>query len=128
MLSSILRAALGRQASTARLILQSPAAGNAQVEKRLRLRQGEQTRVYAYLDAMILDKLGRQDQLILSDLKVDQYFGLSSGMPFPQSIAALRLKSEDVTQGILWVGFDQNHWFSQEDIRFYQQLAFRSMC
>jgi signal transduction histidine kinase len=125
-LSSILRAALGRDASTARLILLSPGAGNAQVEMRLRLGQGDQTRVYAYLDAMILDKLGRQDQLILSDLKVDQYFGLSSGMPFPQSIAALRLKSEDVTQGILWVGFDQNHWFSQEDIRFYQQLAFRA--
>ena len=93
---------------------------------RLRLGQGDQTRVYAYLDAMILDKLGSQDQLILSDLKVDQYFGLSSGMPYPQSIAALRLKNEDITQGILWVGFEQNHWFSQEDIRFYQQLAYRA--
>jgi len=125
-LSSILRAALGRDASTARLVLLSPGFGDQQVEMRLRLGQGEQTRVYAYLDAMILDKLGSQDQLILSDLKVDQYFGLSSGMPYPQSIAALRLKSEDVTQGILWVGFEQNHWFSQEDIRFYQQLAYRA--
>jgi len=125
-LSSILRAALGRDASTARLILLNPAASNSQVEMRLRLGQGEQTRVYAYLDAMILDKLGSQDQLILSDLKVDQYFGLSSGTPYPQSIAALRLKSEDMMQGILWVGFDENHWFSQEDIRFYQQLAYRA--
>ncbi len=125
-LSSILRAALGRDASTARLILLNLAPSNSQVEMRLRLGQGEQTRVYAYLDAMILDKLGSQDQLILSDLKVDQYFGLSSGTPYPQSIAALRLKSEDMTQGILWVGFDENHWFSQEDIRFYQQLAYRA--
>ena len=125
-LSSILRAALGRDASTARLILLSPGSSDEQVEMRLRIGQGDQTRVYAYLDAMILDKLGSQDQLILSDLMVDQYFGLSSGMPYPQSIAALRLKSEDITQGILWVGFEQNHWFSQEDIRFYQQLAYRA--
>ena len=125
-LSSILRAALGRDASTARLVLLSPGSADQQSEMRLRLGQGDQTRVYAYLDAMILDKLGSQDQLILSDLKVDQYFGLSSGMPYPQSIAALRLKNEDITQGILWVGFEQNHWFSQEDIRFYQQLAYRA--
>lgn len=125
-LSSILRAALGRDASTARLILLSPGGADQQPEMRLRLGQGDQTRVYAYLDAMILDKLGSQDQLILSDLKVDQYFGLSSGMPYPQSIAALRLKNEEITQGILWVGFEQNHWFSQEDIRFYQQLAYRA--
>ena len=125
-LSSILRAALGRDASTARLILLSSGAPGEQAEMRLRLGQGDQTRIYAYLDAMILDKLGSQEQLILSDLQVDQYFGLSSGMPYPQSIAALRLKNAEITQGILWVGFDQNYWFSQEDIRFYQQLAYRA--
>ncbi|MFZ3151288.1 MAG: GAF domain-containing sensor histidine kinase [Anaerolineaceae bacterium] len=125
-LASILRAALGRDASSARLILLNHSIETAKPEMRLRIGQGEQTRLYAYLDVMILDKIGDQDQLILSDLKVDQYFGLTSGMPYPQSIAALQLKHEGVSQGILWVGFEQNHWFSQDDIRFYQQLAYRA--
>ncbi|MFZ3070453.1 MAG: ATP-binding protein [Anaerolineaceae bacterium] len=125
-LSSILRAALGRDASSARLILLNQPNDYSKPEMRLRIGQGEQTRLYAYLDVMILDKIGDQDQLILSNIKVDQYFGLTSGMPYPQSIAALHLKHDGSSQGILWVGFEQNYWFSQDDIRFYQQLAYRA--
>jgi len=93
---------------------------------RLRIGQGEQTRVYAYLDVMILEKLGNLDQLILSDIKDDQYFGSSEGLPYPQSLVALRLKNDDDAIGVLWVGFDQNHWFGEDDIHFYQQLAYRA--
>ena len=125
-LSSVLRAALVREASSARLVLLSSHGENSAPETRLRMGQGENTRLYAYLDVMILDKIGNQDQLILSDLKVDQYFGLTTGMPYPQSIVALQLRQEGVSQGILWVGFDENRWFSDEDIRFYQQLAQRA--
>lgn len=126
MLSSILRAALTRDASSARLILLDKSPENRRGEMRLRLGQGENTRLYAYLDTLIIDKIGDQDQLILSDLKVDQYFGLTSGTPHPQSIAALQLRGSGDAQGVLWVGFEQNHWFDQEDIQFYQQLAYRA--
>jgi len=125
-LSSILRAALTRDASSARLILLDKSPEERRGEMRLRLGQGENTRLYAYLDVLILEKIGDQDQLILSDLKVDQYFGLTSGTPHPQSIAALQLRGNGNSQGILWVGFEQNHWFDQEDIQFYQQLAYRA--
>ncbi len=126
MLSSILRAALTRDASSARLILLDKSPENRRGEMRLRLGQGENTRLYAYLDTLIIEKIGDQDQLILSDLKVDQYFGLTSGTPHPQSIAALQLRGSGDAQGVLWVGFEQNHWFDQEDIQFYQQLAYRA--
>ena len=125
-LSSILRAALTRDASSARLILLEKSAESRRGEMRLRLGQGENTRLYAYLDTLIIEKIGEQDQLILSDLKVDQYFGLTSGTPHPQSIAALQLRDNGNAQGVLWVGFEQNHWFDQEDIQFYQQLAYRA--
>lgn len=125
-LSSILRAALTRDASSARLILLEKAPESRRGEMRLRLGQGENTRLYAYLDMLIIEKIGDQDQLILSDLKVDQYFGLTSGTPHPQSIAALQLRGNGNSHGILWVGFEQNHWFDQEDIQFYQQLAYRA--
>lgn len=126
MLSSILRAALTRDASSARLILLDKSLESRRGEMRLRLGQGENTRLYAYLDTLIIEKIGDQDQLILSDLKVDQYFGLTSGTPHPQSIAALQLRGSGDAQGVLWVGFEQNHWFDQEDIQFYQQLAYRA--
>lgn len=125
-LSSILRAALTRDASSARLILLDKSPETRRGEMRLRLGQGENTRLYAYLDVLIIEKIGDQDQLILSDLKVDQYFGLTSGTPHPQSIAALQLRGNGNSQGVLWVGFEQNHWFDQEDIQFYQQLAYRA--
>lgn len=125
-LSSILRAALTRDASSARLILLEKTPESRRGQMRLRLGQGENTRLYAYLDTLVIEKIGDQDQLILSDLKVDQYFGLTSGTPHPQSIAALQLRGNGNSQGVLWVGFEQNHWFDQEDIRFYQQLAYRA--
>lgn len=125
-LSSILRAALTRDASSARLILLEKSAESRRGEMRLRLGQGENSRLYAYLDTLIIEKIGEQNQLILSDLKVDQYFGLTSGTPHPQSIAALQLRDNGNAQGVLWVGFEQNHWFDQEDIQFYQQLAYRA--
>ena len=125
-LSSILRAALTRDASSARLILLEKSPESRRGEMRLRLGQGENTRLYAYLDTLIIEKIGDQDQLILSDLKVDQYFGLTAGTPHPQSIAALQLRDNGSAQGVLWVGFEQNHWFDQEDIQFYQQLAYRA--
>ncbi len=126
LLTSILRAALGRDASSARLILFNPTRDPDRREMRLRIGQGEQTRVYAYLDMMILEKLGNLDQLILSDIKDDQYFGSSEGLPYPQSLVALRLKNNSDAIGVLWVGFDQNHWFGEDDIHFYQQLAYRA--
>lgn len=126
LLASILRAALGRDASSARLVLFNPTRDPDRREMRLRIGQGEQTRVYAYLDIMVLEKLGNLDQLILSDIKDDQYFGASEGLPYPQSLVALRLKNNGDAIGVLWVGFDQNHWFSEDDIHFYQQLAYRA--
>lgn len=125
-LTTILRAALTREASSARLILLEKTPENRRGELRKRLGQGENTRLYAYLDTLIFEKIGDQDQLILSDLKVDQYFGLMTGTPHPQSIAALQLRDNGSAQGVLWVGFEQNHWFDQEEIQFYQQLAYRA--
>ena len=100
-LSSILRAALTRDASSARLILLEKSAESRRGEMRLRLGQGENTRLYAYLDTLVIEKIGGQDQLILSDLKVDQYFGLTSGTPHPQSIAALQLRDNGSARGAL---------------------------
>ena len=125
-MASILRAALTRDASSARIVLLEAAPQSRKPEMRLRTGQGEQTRNYAYLDTLILEKMADQEQLVLSNIKIDQYFGLTPGTPYPQALIALQLSGEASSQGILWVGFEQNHWFDQEDILFYQQLAYRA--
>ena len=125
-MSSILRAALTRDASAARLILLEKNGQSAKPEMRLRIGQGENTRNYAYLDVLILEKIADQDQLVLSDIKIDDYFGLTPGTPYPKSIVALQLRGNESSRGVLWVGFEQNRWFSNEEIDFYRELAFRA--
>lgn len=125
-LTSVLRAALTRDASSARLLLLDAPNQYDVLNIRSRFGQGENTRLYAYLDAKILDKIGQDEQLVLTDIKVDQYFGLSAGSPFPQSIIALALTDKGRMHGVLWVGFEQKKWFSPEDIKFYKELAFRA--
>ncbi len=93
---------------------------------RLRMGQGEHTRTYAYLDLMVLEKLADQEQLVLSDLKLDQYFDLTPGTPYPKSLVALHLGNGENAKGVLWIGFEQNRWFSGEEIDFYKELAFRA--
>ena len=125
-LLSILRAALGREASAARLMLTKQHSTHTQIEAKLRLGQGQQSTVYAYLDALILDRVKETGKLVLTDLKVDQVFDLSPGMPYPVSIVALPLIHVGLKYGLLWVGFDTKHWFTPEELTFYESLAKRA--
>lgn len=125
-MKTILDAALTKDASAARLILVDINPQTGEKEMRLRLGRGEHARTYAYLDLMVLEKLADQDQLVLNDLKLDQYFGLTPGTPYPKSLIALHLRDSETAQGVLWVGFEQNRWFSDDDIKFYQGLAYRA--
>lgn len=123
-LSSVLTAALTRDASSARLILRDGDDGANSIK--LRYGQGDKTHLYAYLDGLILDKIDHQDQLLLTDIKVNHFFDLSSDLPFPQSIIALAIKESGQSFGILWIGFEQKKWFSEDDINFYKELAHRT--
>lgn len=125
-ISSILRAALTRDASSARIILLESSPVSKKPEMRLRTGQGEQTRNYAYLDTQILEKIADQEQLVLSNIKMDQYFGLTPGTPYPQALIALQLSGGGSSQGVLWVGFEQNHWISNEELELYKELAYRA--
>ncbi len=125
-LAGILRAALGRDASSARVVLFNTELDALDQSPRLRLGQGDKTRLYAYLDFAILQQIGDLPELALSDLKPDAYFGLGPGSPAPQALIVQRLAYENNPLGILWVGFEENTWFTQEDLHFYKQLADRT--
>jgi len=125
-LSSILKAALTNDASAARLVLFDDNQQTGRQEIRLRVGQGEHARTYAYLDVLILEKIAGAETLVLSDIKTDQYFGLTPGTPYPLSLVACQLNGIDSSKGILWIGFEENRWFSDEEIAFYKELAFRA--
>ena len=125
-MSSILRAALTNEASSARIVLVEESSDSREPVMRLRIGQGEQTRTYAYLDDKILKKIGDEEQLVLSNIKIDQLFNLTPGTPHPQTIIALKLSNESKTEGILWVGFLENHWISDEELSLYKDLARRA--
>ena len=125
-LVSILRAALGQEASSARIIMNNQKISNAQSGTRIRMGQGEHSTLYAYLDEEIYNKIQGSQNLILSDLKLNQVFNLTSGMPYPDSLVGLPLIHTGQRLGVLWVAFDRNRWFTAEDISFYENLAQRA--
>jgi signal transduction histidine kinase len=125
-LSAILRSAIGREAASARVIVFNTDENPLDIAPRIRMGQGENTRLYAYLDFAIIEKIGNQLRLVLSDLRPDSYFGIASGSPAPLALIAHLLNFGGEPLGILWVGFSQNYWFTPQDIEFYDQLAARA--
>lgn len=126
LLGAILKAGLTKDSKSARIVLKDRQGVVDKPSLAKRLGEGEFAKAYAYLDAMVLDKLAEEDQLVLSDLKIDQYFGLNAESPYPQSLIALNLRSEGQSAGSLWVGFEKTHWFTRQEISFYEQLASRA--
>ncbi|MCJ7695163.1 MAG: ATP-binding protein [Anaerolineaceae bacterium] len=125
-LASILRTAMGSNASAARIILLEKISNQGTPTRRTRVGLGIQHKLYAYLDEIVINKIGNLKRLVLSDLKDEQLFELTPGMPYPVSLIALALISNETTLGYLWIGFDNNQWFSEDDIAFYDILAQRA--
>lgn len=125
-LTTILKASLTKDSQSARIALKDFQAGIKKTSILKRMGEGDLTQAYAYLDEMVIDKLGEQPQLVLSDIKLDQFFGLSANTPYPQSLIALNLHQSGQFAGVLWVGFEKTHWFTREQLSFYEELASRA--
>jgi len=125
-LSTILRACLGHGAVSARMLLLEKEVTGDKKALRLRQGQGRMNRNYAYLDTTILQHLPDTGNLILSDIKISQVFGLPEDNPYPKALIAFALGQGETQAGALWIGFEENRWFSQEDIDYYEILKKRA--
>ena len=125
-LSGILRSAYDEKTSSVRIILFVSKQENRANDRFLRMGMGTENKLFAYLDELIIEQLGKESRLVLNDVKVDQLFNLKPGMPFPDSIIALRLMKDEECLGVLWIGFSQVKWFDQEDLVFYDTLSERA--
>jgi len=125
-LSGVLRSAYDENTSSVRIILFVSGQDNRANDRFLRMGLGMENKLFAYLDELIIEQLGKESRLILNDVKVDQLFNLKPGMPFPDSIIAIRLMKDQEYLGVLWIGFSQVKWFDQGDLAFYDTLGERA--
>jgi signal transduction histidine kinase len=125
-LSGILRSAYDEKTSSVRIVLFVSRQDDRADERFLRMGLGAENKLFAYLDELIIEQLGNESRLILNEIKVDQLFNLKPGMPFPDSIIAIRLMKGEEYLGVLWIGFSQVKWFDQEDLAFYDILGERA--
>ncbi len=121
----VLESALTTGAASARIAL-GPAAlpdMDAESARSTRFGFGPSNQRYAPLDSAILDLVMKQDRLTISSLSRARALNLPSDVQRPEAIFAIALRHEQVFYGVLWLGYDQPHIFSDEEIRFITTLG-----
>ncbi len=121
----ILEAALSGgagNAACARIVLLPDAhtPGNQSVVERYG--QGESSGRFAYLDEQILELAREHDSLVLPNLTRGRGLNFNANAR-PGALIARVLRHENNLLGILWLGYDSPHTFTESDVRFLTTLA-----
>ena len=124
-LRPILEAALSAGASAARVVLSPEVVPELKGGDRALTAYGlgVASYIFSHLDEQILHLNRQQERLLLTSLTRPRLLHLAPGAPRPESLLALALRHENIYLGSLWVGYDQPHRFSDEEIRFQTTLA-----
>jgi len=121
----ILEAAMATGASSARVVLSPsiiPDLDGAPAAP-LSFGLGPTQNIYRDLDEQILALTRQQDRLVLSNLYRPRLLNFSPAAPHPESVMAVALRHENLYYGALWVAYDQQHVFSEEEVRFTVTLG-----
>jgi signal transduction histidine kinase len=78
---------------------------------------------YAELDETILNLNRQQDRMLIANSTITRPINPAAVHKRPASILALALRHENMYYGSLWVAYDQQHIFSDEEVRFLTTLA-----
>ncbi len=78
---------------------------------------------YHELDGQIMSLTRQLNRLVLSNVNRPRLLNFVPGKPHPNSILGISLQHENKDFGALWIGFDQSHTFSEEEVRFLVTLA-----
>ena len=127
LIATVLRAAIRHEGSSARIILFGSKLSDSHYELKIRQGLGKMNRAFAYLDEIVISRLQDKSRIILSDLKNEGDFDFGSNATIPKSLIALNLEQENSKLGVLWIGFDENYWFTEEDLVYYEILAQRTV-
>lgn len=121
----VLESALAIGADLARVVL-TPAvipALEGDASQPIRYAVGSAQQLYQDLDEQILNLTRSQDRLVLSNTARPRLFTFTPGARRPESLMAVALRHENQYYGALWVAFDQNHTFAEDEVRFLVTLG-----
>ena len=123
-LRPVLEAALSTGACSARVVLSSEAAPEAQVGASPVTRFGAGKDLYSHLDEQIL-ALARQQEnrIIMNNPTRVRALSFAAGTARPEALLGLPLRHENLYFGVLWVAHETAHQFSEDEVRFLSTLA-----
>lgn len=126
-LQPIVESALTVGASFARIVLSSEIVPDIGVDSDFpsRFGAGKNSDIYQYFDDQILDILKNEDhgQIVLTNPVRTPLLSFGAGAPKLGSLMAVALYHENLYYGVLWVGYDQPHTFSEEEVQFLATLG-----
>lgn len=85
---------------------------------------GEAASAMALLDAQLLDLVEQQGTIVVSQIwRVAGSLDIANLLPRIRALVALPLRSETSFHGILWLSYDHEHTFEEEEMTFLSTLA-----
>ena len=112
----IIEAALDKQASSVRIILQDQST-----EKISEWGGGNRNKAYRKIDNQIIDLIGKQRRVLLTNpARTPLDFGK---LQTPSAVAIFVLGDKSENIGTLWMTFDRPQKFENKDVRYYEKLS-----
>ena len=121
----VLEAVLSRGATFARVILMPGVVQELDTDPTspTRFGLGPNQERYLELDEQILALARQQDRLVLANVHRPKLLNLPPDVARLASLMAIALRHENLFFGALWVGYDEPHRFSAEEVRFLVTLG-----
>ncbi|MBE9523879.1 MAG: HAMP domain-containing protein [Chloroflexi bacterium] len=122
----ILESTLSMGATSARVVLTANmVAGIGDKSTPPRFGMGRDTKLFSYYDDQILSVMVRHDhkQLVLTNPARTPLLEFGSDAPRLGSLLAVALFHERKHYGILWLGYDRPHTFTNEEVQFFTTIA-----
>ncbi|MFZ5818488.1 MAG: ATP-binding protein [Chloroflexota bacterium] len=120
----VLEAALVGGARVSRVALSPALLPDSPVESPTRFSAGGTPGLYAHLDDQMLKLAEGQDKpVLLENIPRARNLQLDAHLPQPASLAAVALRHKNRYYGVLWVGYETPHKFSEGEERFLSTLA-----
>ncbi|HNT23535.1 MAG TPA: ATP-binding protein [Anaerolineales bacterium] len=123
-LKPVLDAAISTGVTSARVVLSSDVAPEAQVGASPVTRFGIGSEAFSHLDEQILALARQQDQrIVITNPTRVRNLSFPSGASRPDALLGMPLRHENLYFGVMWVAYDTPHQFSEDEVRFLSTLA-----
>jgi PAS domain S-box-containing protein len=124
-LNPVLESALATGASSARVHLVPAVIPNSEggIDISQQYGCGPDSENFEFMDEQVTAFAEKQDIVKLSNLTRPRIFTIPGDSIPPRAILAAALRHENLFYGSLWLGFDQPHQFTDEEVRYVVTLA-----